>query len=1101
MKTLESKKTRAILLSLLSLFHVLGYSPDANATSSVDIAVNSAGPAYTSSTGVTYSADTGFTSGYTDTTTAPVSGTPDQTLYQSNRYGNFSYSFSVPNGTYNVVLKFAETYWKAAGDRVFDVKINGTSVLSNFDIFASAGGENIALDKTFPVNVTGGLVTIQFISVTDNALLCALQIVSTTTASPSPSPTATVTPTPTPTASSTAGTVTEAVNCAGQGYVSAEGVTYKGDYGYISGYTDTTTATVSNTKDSTLYQSNRYGNFSYQFVVANGAYDVTLKFAETYWTAAGDRIFNVLINGTQVLTNFDIFAAAGGENIAIDKTFPVSVTGGEITIQFVSVTDNAMLNALEIVPQPVTPSPSPSPVNSATGNTNFPQIKTGIINYQAQYYSTSFQPTVMNWVSHRFDFVIGGSLDPRPYNSNDTWTNYVDSAYVYSNQIYTTVKSSASARGFNYEDALLHMNVDYQVTSGMSWENLDQFDAFEQPSSLGSSGNPSTAVNGAFLYSSGVYKDVTAQSYIGTQPLSIAQELFLGYAEPFDQVNFQVSTAGTQTITWNYWNGSAWTNLPIRSDSTKSLAQSGQVLFTPPSNWSATTLNGSKSKYWVQATVSGTGSSAVISKIYGDNWLAQSSGSNNCRGWNSTSATLVNAGLGNLEYNPTPPAGATARFRYQARVTGVWAPNSNFGNPNNSHWAQVLEDEALALQGTGSPNAIIFDDGGTAPAPVVPASSIETYTDLGTAAGTWVGDAAEAYSAVAADLHTTLGSQYRVGVNTDYQLISLAGDWSLDEQAALTWRQGDAPVVFNSVGSGDTTGVTYDSFLAANNKSDTAGLMATWSNINQGWTAYDGVWVPLDQGTRGPISALASYYITANPNTYFLYNSFGWSYHEVDEVYEWSTPTQTTAAITSNTSAASKTILATNVSSFAVAPAYGSIPVQIGGAQGDVVTAQLVNGTTLTTTDPIHQSYPVGTTLSYAVVHHQSTDPIPAVANVWKWGPWFPAIAVNVGTPDPNGYNGGARNLSWMTGAASSGNPSACASTACSEVWRRDYTNAIILSRVGHWNTPSSEFNTPSVIIPLGGTYYPLKADGTTASGVTSIQLRGAESAILMKSP
>jgi ABC-2 type transport system ATP-binding protein len=39
---------------------------------------------------------------------------------------------------------------------------------------------------------------------------------------------------------------------------------------------------------------------------------VTLYFAETYWTAAGQRTFNVPINGTSVLSNFDIFATAGG---------------------------------------------------------------------------------------------------------------------------------------------------------------------------------------------------------------------------------------------------------------------------------------------------------------------------------------------------------------------------------------------------------------------------------------------------------------------------------------------------------------------------------------------------------------------------------------------------------------------------------------------------------------------------------------------------------------------------------------------------------------------------------------------------------------------
>jgi len=40
-----------------------------------------------------------------------------------------------------------------------------------------------------------------------------------------------------------------------------------------------------------------------------------LGFTESYVTSPGQRIFNVSINGTQVLTNFDIYAAAGGRNI------------------------------------------------------------------------------------------------------------------------------------------------------------------------------------------------------------------------------------------------------------------------------------------------------------------------------------------------------------------------------------------------------------------------------------------------------------------------------------------------------------------------------------------------------------------------------------------------------------------------------------------------------------------------------------------------------------------------------------------------------------------------------------------------------------------
>jgi hypothetical protein len=67
-------------------------------------------------------------------------------------------------------------------------------------------------------------------------------------------------------------------------------------------------------------------------------------------TAAARRMFNTAINGTAVLSNFDIFAQAGGEFIVLDKPFNVSVTNGAINIQFTTGAANLpMVNGIEIV--------------------------------------------------------------------------------------------------------------------------------------------------------------------------------------------------------------------------------------------------------------------------------------------------------------------------------------------------------------------------------------------------------------------------------------------------------------------------------------------------------------------------------------------------------------------------------------------------------------------------------------------------------------------------------------------------------------------------------------------------------------------------------
>ncbi len=107
-----------------------------------------------------------------------------------------------------------------------------------------------------------------------------------------------------------------------------------------------------------VYQAERYGNFTYTFngLISGATYKVRLHSVETYWTAVGQRRFNVTINGTQVLTNFDIIAAAGAANKAVISEFNAVASGGQIVIQYITVTDNARASGIEIIlPQPAAP--------------------------------------------------------------------------------------------------------------------------------------------------------------------------------------------------------------------------------------------------------------------------------------------------------------------------------------------------------------------------------------------------------------------------------------------------------------------------------------------------------------------------------------------------------------------------------------------------------------------------------------------------------------------------------------------------------------------------------------------------------------------------
>ena len=145
----------------------------------------------------TWAADEDFTGGAASATTNAISTTgvtspAPQSVYQHNRYGNFTYSIpgSVPGATYTIRLHFAEEYWTTAGSRTFNVLIDGTQVLTNFDIFATAGGEYKAVVEQFnEVAPSNGVFTIQFATVKDNAQVNGIEILSSSTPAPPPTPT------------------------------------------------------------------------------------------------------------------------------------------------------------------------------------------------------------------------------------------------------------------------------------------------------------------------------------------------------------------------------------------------------------------------------------------------------------------------------------------------------------------------------------------------------------------------------------------------------------------------------------------------------------------------------------------------------------------------------------------------------------------------------------------------------------------------------------------------------------------------------------------------------------------------------------------------
>src|SRR5207253_6951159 len=85
-----------------------------------------------------------------------------------------------------------------------------------------------------------------------------------------------------------------------------------------------------------------------------------------YTTLFRSRLFNVTVNGTAVLSNFDVWTAAGGASKAPGKNFRQVVTNGSLPISLVGVKGNAIIAGSELIANPL-PTP-PTALTASAGN-------------------------------------------------------------------------------------------------------------------------------------------------------------------------------------------------------------------------------------------------------------------------------------------------------------------------------------------------------------------------------------------------------------------------------------------------------------------------------------------------------------------------------------------------------------------------------------------------------------------------------------------------------------------------------------------------------------------------------------------------------------
>ncbi len=147
------------------------------------IRVNAGGGEYADSKGQLWAADYGYNLGGSSTKIDSISGTLDDTLYQSERWHNdlqnsaspeLEYSFNVPSGDYAVILHFAEITDSVS--RIFDVEVEGQLAIDNLDIVSEVG-RYTAMTKTVITTVSDQQINIRFPRNTKSPKISAIEVI------------------------------------------------------------------------------------------------------------------------------------------------------------------------------------------------------------------------------------------------------------------------------------------------------------------------------------------------------------------------------------------------------------------------------------------------------------------------------------------------------------------------------------------------------------------------------------------------------------------------------------------------------------------------------------------------------------------------------------------------------------------------------------------------------------------------------------------------------------------------------------------------------------------------------------------------------------
>src|SRR5271169_4443769 len=124
-------------------------------------------------------------------------------------------------------------------------------------------------------------------------------------------------------------------------YTDSKGNVWAADSGSNGGTEYSLAHAISGTPDQPLFETERWNtpHLTYQFTLPNGAYQVNVLLAEIYFSAAGQRVMGISMQGTTVFPSVDIVKDVG-QFAADTKSANESVTNGTLTIDLTATANN-----------------------------------------------------------------------------------------------------------------------------------------------------------------------------------------------------------------------------------------------------------------------------------------------------------------------------------------------------------------------------------------------------------------------------------------------------------------------------------------------------------------------------------------------------------------------------------------------------------------------------------------------------------------------------------------------------------------------------------------------------------------------------------------